>query len=303
MKNILTYFVFFITGLLLYSCDKPAPTELVDDVTDEFEVEILTKDLTDNYVTGGTDTSGITQDLTGITNLISVSGIKLTRDNKTNYFSLAQAFFFDKSKPIKYSNGRLLAFRTISPGNLKFDGLEARTVPYRLRYRDMGALRDTLLGEKYVLYNFWQGIPDNFVYDYNSSINFEFKPHMGQGNNMNFDIATPHEINGNIILNGNKNNRNIEAVLEWNGKAYKRISVIVGVVKQGQVNSIPIYRIRTRDDGRLRIPKRFFSGMPFGDLEKIVFTFVRSIENLHRNGNNELFVSSQSIHSIVIDIP
>jgi hypothetical protein len=303
MKNILTYFVLLFTGLLLFSCDKPAPTELVNDLTDDFEVEILTKDLNDNYVIGGADTSGIIQDLTGVTNLISVSGIKLTRVNKTNHYSLAQAFFFDKSKPVKYSNGRLLAFRTLSPGDLKFDGLEARTVPYRIRYRDMGASLDTLLGEKYVLYNVFANIPDPFIYRYNSLISFEFKPYVGQGNNMSFDIATPHEINGNIILYGKKQNRNIEAILEWNGKGHKRISVIVGVIKQGQINSIPIYKIRTRDDGRLRIPKRFFSELPFGELEKVVFTFVRSYENLHSSGDNELFVSSQSIHSIVIDIP
>ncbi|MBT8380518.1 MAG: hypothetical protein KJN64_14975 [Ignavibacteria bacterium] len=301
MKNILTYIVLFLTGLILFSCDKPAPTELVDDLTDDFEIEILTKDLNNN-ITSGADTSGITQDITGITNLISVSGIKLTSNNKTNRFSLAQAFFFDKSNPV-YGNGRLLGFKTITPGNLKFDGLEARKVPYEIRYVDMGIPKNVLLGEKYVLYNIWQGIPDSFYYNYNSSIYFEFKPNMGQGNNMNFNIATPHEINGNVIINGRKQNRNIEAILEWNGKGQKRISVIVGVIKQGQINSIPIYRIRTRDDGRLRIPKRFFSELPFGELEKVVFTFVRIFESFHQNGNNELFVSSQSIHSIVIDIP
>ncbi|NNL21125.1 MAG: hypothetical protein HKO83_07375, partial [Ignavibacteriaceae bacterium] len=216
MKNILTYIVLFLTGLILFSCDKPAPTELVDDLTDDFEIEILTKDLNNN-ITSGADTSGITQDITGITNLISVSGIKLTSNNKTNRFSLAQAFFFDKSNPV-YGNGRLLGFKTITPGNLKFDGLEARKVPYEIRYVDMGIPKNVLLGEKYVLYNIWQGIPDSFYYNYNSSIYFEFKPNMGQGNNMNFNIATPHEINGNVIINGRKQNRNIEAILEWNGK-------------------------------------------------------------------------------------
>jgi hypothetical protein len=303
MKNILIYIVLFTTGLLLFSCDKPAPTELIDDLENDFEIEFLTKDLNDNHIIGGADTSGITQDLKGITNLISVSGIKITRDNKTNHLSLAQAMFFDKNKPVENSSGMIIAYKTIIPGIIKFNGLEARVVPYELRYRDMGVLKFAQLGEKYVLFNLFQGIPDSFYYNYNSSINFDFMPHMGQSNNVNFNITTPHEINGNIILNGRKQNRNIEAVLEWNGKGNKRISVIVGVIKQGQINSIPIYKIRTADDGRLRIPKRFFSELPFGDLEKIVFTFVRSIENLHRNGNNELFVSSQSIHSIVINIP
>ena len=41
MKNILTYFVLLFTGLLLFSCDKPAPTELVDDLENDFEIEFL----------------------------------------------------------------------------------------------------------------------------------------------------------------------------------------------------------------------------------------------------------------------
>lgn len=303
MKNILTYLVLLLTGLILFSCDKPAPTELVDDLSNDFEVEFLTKDLNDNYITSGTDTSGITQDLTGITNLISVSGIKFTRKTRTDYISLAQTMFFDKSKPVKYSNGRILAYETIIPGIIKFNGLEARIVPYEIRFRDMGIPKVAVLGEKYVLYNIWQGIPDQFFYNYNSHIGFEFQPNTGQGNHINFNIQTPPEITGKVILDGSRKNRNIEAILVWNGEGHKRISVIVGVIKQGQINSIPIYKIRTRDDGRLRIPKRFFSELPLGDLEKVVFTFVRSFENLHSSGNNELFVSSQSIHSIVIDIP
>ena len=78
----------------------------------------------------------------------------------------------------------------------------------------MGASLDTLLGEKYVLYNVFANIPDPFIYRYNSLISFEFKPYVGQGNNMSFDIATPHEINGKIILYCKKQNRNIEAILE-----------------------------------------------------------------------------------------
>ncbi len=303
MKNILTYLTLFSLVLILFGCDKPAPTELIDNVADEFEIEILTKDLNENYVTGGTDTSGITQDLTGITNLISVSGIKLTRGNKTNHFSLAQAMFFDKSKPVKYSNGNILAYQTITPGTIKFNGLEARLEPFKVNYRDMGIPKVAVLGEKYVLFNLFWGIPDSFYYNYNSAINFEFLPEIGQGNNMSFQIPTPHEIIGNIIISGTKTDKNIEALLQWNGKGYRRVTIVVGVVKEESNSSIPIYRIRTRDDGRLRIPVRFFSELPFHNLKEIVFTFVRSFEDLQRSANNELFVSSQSIHSIVIDIP
>jgi hypothetical protein len=303
MKNILTYFVIFITGLLLFSCDKPAPTELINDVPDELEVEILTKDLDDNYTTSGADTSGITQDITGIANLISVSGIKITHANKTNHISLAQAMFFDKSRPVRYSNQRILAYKTITPGVIRFNGIEARRVPYEIKYWDMKQPKVALLGEKYLLVNYFFGFPDQFFYNYNASVSFEFVPDSGQGNNVSVNISTPPEITGRVILNGSRSNRNIEAALEWNGTGVRRITLIVGVTRNGQQNSIPIYKIKTADDGQLTIPKRFFNGLPLNELDKITITFVRSIENYHNSGVNQLLVSSQSIHSILIDIP
>jgi len=303
MKNILTYLVIFITGLLLFSCDKPAPTELVSDSPDDFEVEILTKDLDDNYTTSGADTSGITQDITGIANLISVSGIKFTHGNKTNHISLAQAMFFDKSKPVRYSNGRILAYKTITPGVIRFNGIEARRVPYEIKYWDMKQPKVALLGEKYTLVNYFFSFPDSFFYNYNASVSFEFVPDSGQGNNVSANISTPPEITGRVIINGSRSNRNIEAALEWNGTGVRKITLIVGVTRNGHQNSIPIYKIKTADDGQLTIPKSFFSGLPLNELDKITITFVRSIENYHNSGESEILVSSQSIHSIQIDIP
>ncbi len=92
-------------------------------------------------------------------------------------------------------------------------------------------------------------------------------------------------------------------MLSWNPIGNKKITIIVGLIRLNQISSIPVYRIRTGDDGELRIPDRYLNQIPLERFEKIVFTFVRSYEGYHGNGNNELFVSSQSIHSIVIDIP
>ena len=118
MKKILTYLIISASIFFLVSCDKPAPTQLVDDTNNDFEVELLNKDLENQYYTSGSDTSGITQDLTGITNLISVSGIKITsNDTEQEDFSLAQAMFFDKSKRIEFSNGKLL-LSDINPGTI-----------------------------------------------------------------------------------------------------------------------------------------------------------------------------------------
>ncbi len=203
MKKLLTYLIISASVFILVSCDKPAPTQLIDDTNDELEVELLNKDLDNPYYTSGADTSGITQDLTGVTNLISVSGIKITTENRTNEFSLAQAMFFDKSKPIRYSNGRLLAYQTITPGTIKFNGLEAQIDPYKIRYRDDGIPKVTLVGNKYLLYNIFGGFPDPFYFNYNSNVSFEFDPFL-PGENISFNIPTPSEINGNVILEGSK---------------------------------------------------------------------------------------------------
>ena len=302
MKKILTYLLISASVFLIVSCDKPAPTQLVDDTNGDFEVELLNKDLEDQYYTSGSDTSGLTQDLTGITNLISVSGIKITTSIRTTRTSLAQAMFFDKSKPIWYSNGRLLCYQTLTPGVIRFNGTEANIVPYKIRFRDMGTQKDTLIGNKYLLYNIFGGFPDPFYFDYNASVSFEFNPSNG-GNNLVFNIPTPQEINGSVTLAGYRNNRDLNALLSWNPIGNKRVTIIIGLMRPNQTLSIPIYRMRTGDDGELRIPGRYLNQLPLQNFEKIVFTFIRSYEGYQGNGENELLVSSQSIHSIVIDIP
>jgi len=303
MKKILTYLVILTSGFVFYSCDKPAPTQLIDDTNTELEVELLNKNLDDQYYTSGADTSGIIQDLTGITNLVSVSGIKITNNkNETLESSLAQAMFFDKSKPIKYSDGRILAYQTITPGIIKFNNVEARLDTFKIRYRDLGDPKVAILGQKYVLYNLIWGFPDPFYFNYKSNVSFEFIP-SGPGNNLTFNIPTPAEITGRVVLSGSRSDKNLRAVLRWNQNNTKRITVIMGLMRQNQISSIPIYRMKTADDGELRIPERYLNQLPLEKFEKIVFTFVRSFEAYHSNGTDDLFVSSQSIHSIIIDIP
>jgi hypothetical protein len=303
MKKILTYLVIFASALILFSCDKPAPTQLVDDTNSDFEVELLNKNLDDQYYNSGLDTSGITQDLSSITNLISVSGIKITnKDNKTFRFSLAQAMFFDKSKPVKYSNGKILAYQTITPGTIKFNEVGARLDSFRIRYRDLGVPKVVTLGQKYVLYNLILGFPDPFYFSYDASVSFEFIPY-GIGNSLAFNITTPPEINGDVVLEGSKYEKNLKAALHWNAEQGKRISIVIGLIRQGQELSIPVYRFRAVDDGEIIIPGRLLNNLPLENFEKVVVTFIRSYESYHTNGSNDLLVSSQSIHSIVIDIP
>jgi len=301
MKKILTYLIISTSVFLLVSCDKPAPTQLVDDTNNDYEVELLNKDL-ENYISSGSDTSGVTQDLTGLTNLISVSGIKITTSKGTISTSLAQAMFFDKSKPIYYSDGKLLGYRTIIPGIIKFNETEANIVPYRLKFREEGIQKDTLIGNRYLLYNIFGGVPDPFYFNYNAQVSFEFSTFIG-GNTVTFPILTPKEITGNVVFTGKSINKNLEATLNWNTDGIGKVSIIIGLIRPNQITSIPVYRFRTRDDGEIRIPARLINQLPLYRFEKIVFTFVRSYEGYHDYGDNDLLVSSQSIHSIVIEIP
>jgi len=306
MKILITITALLLSLLLFLGCDKPAPTELFDDSSED-EYEVLTKNLNDQYYNSGVDTSGLEQDLRGLTNIISLSGIKLTTitnsQPQTVNLSLAQAIFFDKSKPIYYTNGELLAYQTVTPGIIKFDNHFARTDSFRIRYRDQGVMRNIALGKRYILYSGVGGWLDPFRFKYNSSIPFEFNPVLFPP--VTFGIKTPHEINGNVIMQGSRSNRDLQAILRWNALHGKRITLILGVKIeiQGHLITIPIYRIRTRDDGNLVIPKQFLNELPLENFSKLVFTFIRSVESYKGDDNNKLLVSAQSIHSIVIDIP
>ena len=299
MKNLLTITALFLSLLLISGCDKPAPTELFDDSSED-EYEVLNKNLDDQYYNSGVDTSGLEQDLRGLTNIISLSGIKITNNNETFNLSLAQAIFFDRSKPIYYSNGDLLAYQTVTPGIIKFDNHFARTDSFRIRYRDKGATRNIALGKKYILYSGIGGGLDPFRFGYNSSIPFEFNPIIFPP--ITFDIRTPQEINGSVIMQGSRSNGDLQAILSWNALHDKRVTIVLGVIKHGHIFAIPVYRIRTKDDGNLVVPKQFLNELPLERFSKLVFTFIRSLENYKDDGNNRLLVSAQSIHSIVIDI-
>ena len=85
--------------------------------------------------------------------MISLSGIKVTGvDGETDEFSFAQSIFFDRTKPVFYSDGRLLAYQTFLPGVVRIDNKFARAVDFKIRYRDNGEPIDTTLGFKYILF-------------------------------------------------------------------------------------------------------------------------------------------------------
>jgi len=303
MKKLITYLIFLLAVLWLAGCDNPAPTELFDDsLDDQAEYEILGKDYNDEFNSNGSDTTGVTQDINSYTNFIAISGIKETDiSGNTIQYSFAQAIFFDRNKPVRDSNGRLLGFNTVKPGIIRFDDKLARTVPFIIHYRENGVLKDTTLGDRYLLFSGRRGNIDNFHYRHNS--NMSFRLHFLTGQDVSFNIPTPTEITGIINILGTRSQNNLRASLHWNAGNTQRITIIISARLRDRHIIMPLYRVRTRDDGKLVIPERYINNIPVEHFDRVVFTFVRRFEETDIHNGNSLTVSSQSIHSIVINLP
>ncbi len=306
MKNIFIYgIIIFITGIALFNgCDSPAPTQLVqDNSTDQnpVQVEVIAKDTGDAYYTNGFDTSGVAGSLTGYTNFINVSGTKVTRNSITINSSFAQAIFFDKSSPVHEQGGKLIGYHTMTPGVIRFNNIRAGMIPYHVVFNSRGIRIDSILGLQYALSSGPGKVLSQFNFEYNSSVNFQYIPMHGAP--VSFDIQTPQEIIGQVRLAGRRANGNLSATLLWNKSNQKQIEVILGVIPKGQLLAIPLYKMEVSDNGRLIIPAKLLNSIPPGKYDKIVFTFVRKYDKQITEKGNDLYVLSQSIHSIIIDIP
>lgn len=298
MKHFKTYLVFFAGLLVLSGCDKPAVTELTEDNEQQLQVEVLAKDTNDEYYSA--DSSGVVDDLNGYANVVTLSGIKITKGSTTINGAFAQTIFFDRSRPVRRKNGRLLAYHTRILGNAKFNGVETRSVPYTLRFKDGDTVREIALGLRHILNTFFQG--QDFNYKYNSSVAFSFDFLLGLGNSFNFDIPTPPEVTGIVRLEGKRNNNTLKVRLEWEGENYPGFQIILAASTSGSSRIFPLFRLRTKDDGGLIIPAELITQIP-PSFNEFMFYFVRRTEFHSQRNNNDFYVLSQSIHRVDIDIP
>ena len=270
MKKYILYIIVLLS-FIYTSCDKPGPTELVDDET--FDVEIIGKDIDNEYYSNGFDTSGVIENNIKYASIISVSGIKLTRAGITSKISTAQTIIFEKTKPFESASGILLGYYTNTPGIIRFNNVVARLSDYRVRYRESDVLIDTVLGKKYELFNINERlIYDPFIFPYNSSINFTYTPFSGW-QQLNFDIITPKEITGNLKIVRANNQNDFRVELNWNGESVDNFSVVIGGVKILNQQAFPFYRIKTRDDGSLIIPSSLLKNIPRDRFNKISISF------------------------------
>jgi len=300
------YFLYILIVIpFIYSgCDKPGPTELLDDPNEyaNLDVEIIAKDFNNEFYSNGFDTSGVTEDIRNYASIISISGIKLTRNGQTDNISSALTMLLDKTKPFLSPRGIVLGYNTLTPGIVKFNDTPARLTNYRVRYLEGGVLIDTVLGKKYELFSInGRAFNDPFTFPYNSTVAFYFNPFIGQSSG--FNIVTPKEITGNIKLLNLQNQNKISAKLTWDGENANKFFIILGGVRNSNQQVVPFFRIKTQDDGSLIIPNSILKNIPKDRFNKLSFSLVRKYDMLSRLQNTDLYVVSQSIHTIIVDLP
>ncbi len=300
------YFSLYVllAGLILCGCNKPAPTELIQDsqiTEDPVQVEVITKNLNDESYSNGYDSTGVADSLFGHINTIYVSGVKITSKLGTINTSLAEAIFFDKSKPI-YADNNLVGYRTLTPGIIRFNNYKARLIPLKVRINRSTA--DSSLGLMYYLYSGRGMRIDPFNFDYNSSISFQLNP--VTGSLVSFPINTPPEITCDIKVEGKRSANNLKILLEWSHPVSGlKINIIIGAVDKTTGDTFPLYRLRTKDDGKFLIPETLVNQIPLDRFNKIALTLIRKLERYENTSEhgNDLYIISQSVHTIIIDSP
>ena len=302
MKNLKIYILLLITGLTIYGCDNPAPTQLIQDSSTQgqVKVEVVTKDTGNVYYNNGFDTTGVAQQSTNYSNIITVSGTKVTREDETTESAFAQVLFFDTSHPIKSPMGDTLGFLTMSPGIVMFNGIPALQTPYRIRYNGNGLQIDTLLGKQYLLIDNGN-VFSRLFFRYNSQIHFQYIPRKTKP--ISFDIPTPPEITGKVKLTGRLSNKNLNAVVQWDKSSSTAVELIIGAITSDSKDTYPLFKLESKDNGSITVPSKLLNAIPPKRYDKLVFTLVRKIETNNPEGDSNLHVLSQSIHTIILDIP
>ncbi len=302
MKKLSLYFgILLLSGLLILGCDKPAPTELVQD-QNQLQVQVIAKDTQDEFYSNGFDTTGVVSDLSKLQNVITVTGAKITYQNFTAKASLAQTIFFDMKMPVHTQHGRIVGYRTVTPGTVKFNGITAKQIPLRVMFRDHGSFGDSLLGDRYVLYSGRNNNVNPFNYTAGSFVSYFFKPD-SMGRAVSFNIRTPAEINANVKIKGSRKNNNLEATLEWDNSSADPVEIILGAWVRNSNLAFPLYRIKPKDNGRVKLPASLLNSIPQDKFDKFIFTFIRRNEGTQPFLNDRLHIKSQTIHTIIVDIP
>ncbi len=302
MKTKLFISILIIT--IITSCGDPSPTELIMDdtaVDENYDVEIVSPDPEEIDYLSGYDSTGILEPVPEFSSIVSVSGIKNTFDKITTEGGIALAVFYDKSKPVRNSNGLLIGYKSRALGNVSFNNQPARLAENHKKMRGQGGgMKDTVLGFQH-FYSFGggrhhqqQGFP------YSTQVQFKLEPFIGQS--VEFAIPTPPALNASVNISGSRNARNLEIQLHWQKELNGGIEIIIGGRQKNDGRIFPIFRIRTADDGEFVIPQRLMNEIDQSKFDHLVYSLIRRYKQNFNNQLNDSYIVSQSIHNIGVPV-
>jgi len=300
MKKYIIHILLLTFGLM--SCDKPLPTEIIKpDIPDDANVDIEVLSPEPDLFTYdiGYDTLGFVSAFPPDISVITVSGIKNSYNNLTFKRTTAFAVFIDTSLRFEREDERVIGFGSRLIGETSFNNIKSWVIPRTKKYRWKGEILDTLLGFSHLL-TFNRGNNSLFPFPYESSVKFKLNPIVG--NNFEIDIPTPTEITGKINASGSLKNRDLKIELEWNVANEGNIVIVVGGINPNDNAPYPLYKIRVRDSGKIKIPRTLMETFPFDRFKQIMFSFSRQkfVHNQFESGN---IIVAQSIHNIKFNVP
>lgn len=302
MKTLILNTLLAIFLLISFGCEKPAPTSLIEDEQTDapFEIEVLSQNPGIDMLTGGFDTTGFVQSSPLQKSTVFI-GKNIIRDQKNNQseFNYTNSIFIDKNSPIKTLSGKFLGFKSIEPGVVKFNGITARRIPLKYRYYDRGVLKDTTAGFQFVLQKRNDRInQDPFDIDFNSNVRFELSGLLSPPKLI--DIYIPSLIDGKISVT--RKDDKIDFILTWLKDNYPDINIVIGAYSKGSQVSVPFFRIRAINNGKLRIPPELIKSIPKDRFDKLIISFIRQIKRTESHLSNEFLVHSQSTLFLVVDL-
>lgn len=294
------FILHIILILVLIGCEEPSPIELVSDQETESEIEII-NDQPGSLLLTGYDSTGVIEELSSNKSIISYSGIKNTFNNITTYKGYGVAIFFDSSRPVLNSEGKIIGFKTIELGEVKFNHKVAELIPYRLRYLDNFIARDTLIGTKYVINTKSTLFPSSLNFPYNKMIPIHLTNR--EGMKSSFDMRMPSDITGEINATGSTDRDDFKIVLNWNKSDFGTDEIVLGGILKGTDQLVPLIRIRGNNQNRFVVSNEFIRKIPFNKFSHLVFTFIRKYRDKPLNSKlGEINIASQSIHNIWVSL-
>ncbi len=308
MKKLLRNIFFVLVAVLSFSCGKPLPTELLQDTSSSdngIQIETASPDPSTYVYSNGYDSTGVLQPMPDKSTVITVSGIRNSITNSIDDLQASYiADFYDKTDPVRTSQGKLVGYHTRTPGMVKFNNVPADKTPLRIRYMNNGVRVDSMLGFHFELRGggpmHRHGLSD---FPYNSSINFRLDGQ--QSNLVQFDIPTPSEIIGNLSVQGSRRSGNLKVEVNWNGTGQGKIDIIIGIAGDIRGEIYPYYKVSVADNGRVSLPGNLFEQIPTVDNQFLVITLIRSKEIEIQNNQllNDNLIVAQSIHNIRVRFP